>query len=101
MEQQILFHTAMSLFSGHKTLENLVKTSYNACVTLREADHEELRMMRLDPFVFPLGFRNGDSFGKRGSHSPPPGGANRAIKVFAGPTLHLLSLVCVNSDTEL
>jgi len=85
----------MSLFSGHKTLENLVKTSYNACVTLREADREELRMMRLDPFVFPLGFRNGDSFGKRGSHSPPPSGRGKTEPskfLWAHPHLH--SLVC-------
>src|SRR5271170_4935012 len=86
----------MSLFSGHKTLENLVKTSYNACVTLREADHEELRMMRLDPFVFPLGFRNGDSFGKRGSHSPPlPGGAKRSHQSFCGPT-RISTASCAN-----
>jgi hypothetical protein len=47
----MLFHTAVSLFSGHEMLENPVKTSYSACVTLRKADREELRMVRLDPFV--------------------------------------------------
>jgi hypothetical protein len=90
----ILFHTAMSLFFRSRNVGEPSKTSYNACVNLREADREELRMMRLDPFVFLLEFRNGDSLGKRGSHSPLSAGANRAIKILAGPPASAQPRLC-------
>jgi len=83
-------------------LENLVKTSYNACVTLREADREELRMVQLDPLGFPLGFRNGDSFGKRGAHSPRlPAGQTEPSKFCGATGISSASLVPTNSVTEL
>jgi hypothetical protein len=51
-------------------LENLVKLRTMHVSLLREADCEELRMMRLDPFVFLLGFRNGDSLASEAYTAP-------------------------------
>jgi hypothetical protein len=69
------------LVSRSRNVGEPSKTSYNACIILREADSKELRVMRLDPFVSLLGFRNGDSLASE-AHTAPSWRGNPSHQDF-------------------